>query len=308
MLSYAVRRLLGAIPTLFIIVTVAFFLIRVAPGGPFHLERPLEAQVMENLMRVYHLDKPLWQQYLLYLQNLLQGDLGPSFIYRDFTVSELLGRGLPVSIQLGGAALLLALLVGTALGTAAALRQNRPTDYTVMTFAMVGITIPNFVMAPILTLILALQFDLLPAGGWGDGAIENKVLPVFALALPQIAVIARLTRGSMIEALRSNPVRTARANGLPAHVVVIVHALRGALLPVVSYLGPAAAALLTGSVVIETIFGIPGVGRYFVQGALNRDYTLVMGTVVMIAVFVVVFNLIVDLLYALLDPKVRYRD
>ena len=308
MLSYAIRRLLGAIPTLFIIITVAFFLIRVAPGGPFHLERPLEAQVMENLMRVYHLDKPLWQQYLLYLQNLLQGDLGPSFIYRDFTVSELLGRGLPVSVQLGGAALLLALFVGALLGTIAALRQNRTTDYTVMTFAMVGITIPNFVMAPILTLILALHFDLLPAGGWGDGAWENKVLPIFALALPQIAVIARLTRGSMIEALRSNHVRTARANGLPAHVVVIVHALRGALLPVVSYLGPAAAALLTGSVVIETIFGIPGVGRYFVQGALNRDYTLVMGTVVMIAVFVVVFNLIVDLLYAVLDPKVRYQD
>ena len=308
MLTYAAQRLLGAIPTLLIIITVAFFLIRVAPGGPFHLERPLEAQVMENLMKVYNLDKPLGHQYLLYLGNLLQGDLGPSFIYRDFSVAELLGRGLPVSIQLGGFALLLALIVGTALGSLAAFRQNQGTDYTVMGFAMVGITIPNFVMAPILTLIFALYFDLLPAGGWGDGAIENKILPIFTLALPQIAVIARLTRGSMIEALRSNHVRTARANGLPWHVVVIVHALRGALLPVVSYLGPAAAALLTGSVVIETIFGIPGVGRYFVQGALNRDYTLVMGTVVMIAVFVVLFNLIVDLLYAVLDPKVRYHD
>ena len=302
------RRLLGAVPTLFLIVTVAFFLIRVAPGGPFDLERPLEAQVMANLLKVYHLDKPLWQQYLLYVQNLLQGNLGPSFIYRDFSVAELFARGLPVSIQLGGAALLLALCLGTALGTVAALRQNRPTDYSVMAVAMIGITIPNFVMAPVLTLIFALYLDLLPAGGWGGGAILNKLLPIFTLALPQIAVIARLTRGSMIEALRSNHVRTARANGLPAHVVVVGHALRGALLPVVSYLGPAAAALLTGSVVIETIFGIPGIGRYFVQGALNRDYTLVMGTVVVIACFVVLFNLLVDLAYAVLDPRVRYKD
>jgi oligopeptide transport system permease protein len=304
MLSYALRRLIGAIPTLFIIVTVAFFLIRVAPGGPFHLERPLDPQVMENLLRVYHLDKPLWQQFLLYLGNLLRGDLGPSFVYRDFSVGDLLGSGLPVSMQLGGAALLLAFILGTTLGTLAALRQNRPGDYGVMAAAMIGITIPNFVMAPVLTLIFALYLDWLPAGGWGEGALANKLLPVFTLALPQIAVIARLTRGSMIEALRSNHVRTARANGLPGYVVVVVHALRGALLPVVSYLGPA--ALITGSVVIETIFGIPGVGRYFVQGALNRDYTLVMGTVVMIAAFVVVFNLLVDLLYALLDPRVRY--
>lgn len=302
------RRLLGAVPTLFLIVTVAFFLIRVAPGGPFDLERPLEAQVMANLLKVYHLDKPLWQQYLLYVQNLLQGNLGPSFIYRDFSVAELFARGLPVSIQLGGAALLLALCLGTALGTVAALRQNRPTDYSVMAVAMIGITIPNFVMAPVLTLVFALYLDLLPAGGWGGGAVLNKLLPVFTLALPQIAVIARLTRGSMIEALRSNHVRTARANGLPAHVVVVGHALRGALLPVVSYLGPAAAALLTGSVVIETIFGIPGIGRYFVQGALNRDYTLVMGTVVVVACFVVLFNLLVDLAYAMLDPRVRFRD
>jgi len=306
MLSYTLRRLIGAIPTLFIIVTVAFFLIRVAPGGPFHLERPLDAQVMENLLKVYHLDQPLWRQYLLYLENLLRGDLGPSFVYRDFSVGELIASGLPVSMQLGAAALALAFVLGTALGTFAALRQNRPGDYGVMAAAMIGITIPNFVMAPVLTLVFALTLGWLPAGGWGDGALANKLLPVFTLALPQIAVIARLTRGSMIEALRSNHVRTARAYGLPGHVVVVVHALRGALLPVVSYLGPAAAALITGSVVIETIFGIPGVGRYFVQGALNRDYTLVMGTVVMIAGFVVVFNLLVDLLYALLDPRVRY--
>jgi oligopeptide transport system permease protein len=307
MLSYAVRRLIGAIPTLFIIVTVAFFLIRVAPGGPFNLERPLDAQVMENLQKVYHLDQPLWRQYLLYLGNLIRGDLGPSFVYRDFSVGELIASGLPVSMQLGAAALALAFVLGTTLGTFAALRQNGPGDYGVMAVAMIGITIPNFVMAPVLTLVFALTLGWLPAGGWGEGALANKLLPVFTLALPQLAVIARLTRGSMIEALRSNHVRTARAYGLPGHVVVAVHALRGALLPVVSYLGPAAAALITGSVVIETIFGIPGIGRYFVQGALNRDYTLVMGTVIVYAVMIIALNLVVDMLYGLLDPKVKQR-
>ncbi|MEO1092690.1 MAG: oligopeptide ABC transporter permease OppB [Pseudomonadota bacterium] len=305
MLRYVLRRLLGAIPTLLVIVTVAFFLMRVAPGGPFNLERPLPPQIMENLQAYYKLDQPLIIQYLDYLKGLLTGDLGPSYVYRDFTVDELLLQGLPVSIQLGASALLFALLVGITLGTFAALRQNRAGDVGVMTVAMVGITIPNFVMAPVLTLIFAIWLGWLPAGGWGEGALINKLLPVFCLALPQIAVIARLTRGSMIEVLRAHHVRTMRANGLPA-LVVTFRALRGALLPVVSYLGPAAAALLTGSVVIESIFGIPGVGRYFVLGALNRDYTLVMGTVVTIALFIVLFNLVVDLLYAVLDPRVRY--
>ncbi|WGF87644.1 oligopeptide ABC transporter permease OppB [Marinivivus vitaminiproducens] len=306
MLTYVARRLVGAIPTVFFIVTVAFFLIRIAPGGPFNLERPLPDQVMANLNAVYHLDEPLLTQYGLYLVNLLQGNFGPSFVYRDFSVGQLFANGLPMSIQLGGSALLLALLVGTAAGVLAAMRQNTTADHTIMAGAMVGLTIPNFVMAPVLSLIFAIWLGWLPAGGWGDGALINKALPVLTLALPQIAIIARLTRGSMLEALRSNHVRTARAYGLPAFNVVVVHALRGAMLPVISYLGPAAAALLTGSVVIETIFGIPGVGRYFVQGALNRDYTLVMGTVVLISVFVVLFNLIVDLLYAWVDPKVRF--
>ncbi len=305
MLRYVLRRLLGALPTLFVIVTVAFFLIRVAPGGPFNLERPLPPQIMANLLEYYQLDQPLWRQYFNYLGGLVTGDLGPSYVYRDFTVDELLLQGLPVSIQLGGAALLLAIGLGTTLGTIAALRQNRAADVGVMGVAMIGITIPNFVMAPVLTLIFAIWLGWLPAGGWGEGALVNKLLPVLTLALPQVAVIGRLTRGSMIEMLRADHIRTARANGLPPFVVTL-RALRGALLPVVSYLGPAAAALLTGSVVIETIFGIPGIGRYFVQGALNRDYTLVMGTVLTIALFIVVFNLIVDLLYALLDPKVRY--
>lgn len=307
MLRYVLKRLLTAIPTLFIIVTISFFLIRVAPGGPFDLERPLDAKVMENLNKIYQLDKSLWEQYLIYMGNVLQGDLGPSFFFRDFTVGELLvEQGLPISAEIGGYALLLALIVGCALGIMAALKQNRAPDYTVMTFATMGITIPNFVVAPVLTLIFGVALGWLPVGGWNNGAWSNKILPIITLGLPQIAIVARLTRGSMIEAMHSHHIRTARANGLPGWMIVVVHALRGALLPVVSYAGPAAAALLTGSVVIETIYGIPGVGRYFVQGALNRDYTLVMGTVIMIAVFIMIFNLIVDLLYAWLDPRVRY--
>jgi oligopeptide transport system permease protein len=307
MLRYVVRRFLGAVPTLFVVVTASFFLIRIAPGGPFHLERPLDAKVMANLERIYQLDKPVWQQYLIYLRNLLNGDLGPSYYFRDFSVTELFAQGLPVSIELGASALVLALALGIPLGSYAALRQNRAADYAVMGLATVGITVPNFVVAPLLTLLLAVHLDWLPAGGWGGGGLAYKILPIATLALPQVAIIARLTRASMIEALRSHHVRTATAYGLPARLVVGVHALRSALLPVVSYLGPAAAALLTGSVVIETIFGIPGVGRYFVQGALNRDYTLVMGAVILIGVFVIVFNLLVDLLYALIDPRVRYE-
>jgi oligopeptide transport system permease protein len=307
MLRYASRRLLTAIPTLFLIITISFFLIRIAPGGPFDLERPLEAKVMENLQKIYQLDKPLWQQYLIYMQNVLQGDLGPSFYFRDFSVGDLFLQGLPISIQLGSWALLLALLLGGTLGILAAIRQNHLSDYAVMTVATVGITVPNFVVAPLLTLLFAISLNWLPAGGWNNGAAANMLLPVMTLALPQVAVIARLTRASMIESLRSNHIRTARALGLPGYAVVLTHALRGALLPVVSYLGPAAAQVLTGSVIVETIFGIPGVGRYFVQAALNRDYTLVMGTVIVIAVFIIIFNLIVDLLYAILDPRVRYE-
>lgn len=308
MTRYVFRRLLSAIPTLFLIVTISFFLIRVAPGGPFDLERPLEAKVMENLQKVYLLDRPLWEQYLAYLGNVMQGDLGPSFYFRDFTVLELFAVGLPVSMELGGYALLLALVLGITAGIFAALNQNRPTDTLLMGVATAGITIPNFVIAPVLTLIFGVWLGLLPVGGWGEGKWTHKILPVVTLALLQVSVVARLTRASMIEALQSHHIRTARANGLPGRVVVVVHALRGAILPVVSYLGPAAAALLTGSVVVETIFGIPGVGRYFVQAALNRDYTLVMGAVIVVACLVIVFNLIVDIAYALLDPRVRLDE
>ena len=304
MFAYVLRRFAGAVPTLFIIVTIAFFMIRIAPGGPFDLERPIDPLIIENLKRSFNMDKPLWQQYLLYLWNLLNGDLGPSFTRRDFTVVDLFRTGLPVSIQIGGLAILIALLLGSMLGALAALRQNSWVDYLVVGTATFGITIPTFVIAPVLSLIFGVMMGWVPAGGWGNW--RHLILPVATLSLPQIAIVARLTRGATIEALRSNHVRTARAYGLPARVVLVVHTLRAAILPVVSYLGPTAAALLTGSVVVETIFGIPGIGRYFVQGALGRDYTLVMGTVVVIAVFVIVFNLIVDILYAWLDPRVRY--
>ena len=305
MLSYILRRFLTAIPTLFIIVTISFFLIRVAPGGPFHLERPLEAKVMENLNRIFKLDRPLIEQYGLYVGALLQGDFGPSFFFRDFSVRELFAHGLPVSILLGSLAILVAILVGGTLGTIAAFRQNSAADYAVTGVGAMGLTIPNFVVAPVLQIVFGLMLAWLPVAGWAGGSPRNLVLPVTALALPQIAVVARMTRASMIEVLRSNHIRTLRSLGLPQSIIVR-HALRGAALPVVSYLGPAAAALLTGSVVVETIFTLPGVGRYFVEAALNRDYTLVMGTVVLISVFVLFFNLLVDILYALIDPRVRY--
>jgi oligopeptide transport system permease protein len=300
------RRVAIAFPTILLIVTIAFFLIRIAPGGPFHLEHPLDPIVMENLDRVFHLSDPLHEQYFAYIMNLLRGDLGPSFVFRDFSVSDLFAAGLPASVQLGSSALALALAVGIAFGSLAAANQNRPLDYLVIGTATFGITIPTFVVAPVLSLVFGVWLGWLPTGGWGEGSWTNKILPIATLALPQIAIIARLTRGAMIEALHSDHVRTARAYGLPARSIVITHSLRGALLPVISYLGPTAAALLTGSIVIEQIFGIPGIGRYFVQAALGRDYTLVMGTVIVIAVFILVFNLVVDVLYAIVDPRIRY--
>ncbi|MBN1238812.1 MAG: oligopeptide ABC transporter permease OppB [Gammaproteobacteria bacterium] len=306
MLRYSLRRFLGAIPTLLVLIALAFFMIRLAPGGPFDQERALPPQIEANLRAAYHLDEPLPQQFVRYLGNLLRGDFGPSFQYRDFTVTELIMTGFPVSLRLGGTAILIAFVVGVTAGSIAALKQNRPADYAVMGVSMTGISIPNFVMAPLLILVFAVYLGWLPAGGLGDGSIRNLVLPVVALALPQIAYIARLTRGSMIEVLRSNFIRTARAQGLATRTIVMRHALKPALLPVVSYLGPATAAVITGSVVIEQIFGVPGIGRFFVQGALNRDYTLVMGVVVFYGTLIILFNFLVDLAYAWLDPKVKY--
>jgi oligopeptide transport system permease protein len=305
MLNFAIRRFLGAIPTLLILIALAFCLIRLAPGGPFDAEKQLPPDIEANLRQAYHLDEPLYRQLGRYVANIAKGDFGPSFHYVNYSVTELIRSGFPVSLRLGGLAMLLALLVGISVGTLGALRQNSFVDHSVMAVSMTGISIPNFVMAPLLILVFAIHLRWLPAGGLGDGGAQNLILPVISLALPQIAFIARLTRGSMIEVLRSNYIRTARAQGLPWRTIILRHALRPALLPVVSYLGPATAAVITGSVVIEQIFGVPGLGRYFVQGALNRDYTLVMGVVVFYGVLIIVFNFFVDLIYGWLDPRLK---
>ncbi len=306
MLKYFIKRLLQAIPTLFMVITIAFFMMRLAPGGPFTGERSLPPEIEKNIKAAYDLDKPLVVQYGIYLKKVMHGDFGPSFKYTDFTVSELIWTGFPVSLKLGLTAIALALILGIILGSTAAIKQNSKLDYALMSISMVGIAIPNFVLAPILTLVIGVYLKLLPVGGWNDGAWQNMVLPVISLALPQVAYVARLTRGSMVEVLGMQFIRTARAKGLPERLVVSRHALKSALLPVVSYLGPATAAVITGSIVIEQIYGLPGLGRYFVQGALNRDYTLVMGTVIFFGSLIIVFNLIVDLIYGFLDPQIRY--
>jgi oligopeptide transport system permease protein len=306
MLLYAAKRILGAVPTLLVIVALSFFLIRLAPGGPFDKERRLPPEIEHNLRRVYHLDEPLWWQFGRYLGALARADLGPSFQYKDYTVTELIAGGFPVSLRIGALAMLLALASGIALGTFAALRHNRWPDYLVMAAAMTGIAVPVFVMAPLLVLALAVHLGWLPAGGWTPGDWRELVLPVVALSLPQIAFIARLTRGGMVEVLRMPFITVARSKGLPERQITFRHALKVAILPVVSYLGPATAGLITGSVVIEQVFGIPGVGRFFVQGALNRDYTLVLGVVILYGALIILANLVVDLLYGWLDPRVRY--
>lgn len=314
MLAYAMRRVLGAVPTLFAIITLSFVLMRLAPGGPFDQARRLPPQIERNIEHEYHLDEPLYRQYFRYLDNLAHFNFGPSYKNRAFTVGELIEIGLPVSARIGLTAIFLAIVLGAAFGTIAALWHNRLADHGIMSIAMVGITIPNFVTAPILTLIFGVygislfgHTISLPVGGWNGGALRNLILPVIVLALPQMAIIARLVRGSMIEVLHSNYVRTARAKGLPARLVVMRHALRAGLLPLVSYLGPAVASILTGSLVVEQIFGLPGIGRYFVQAAVNRDYTMVMGVVITYATLVIVLNLAADLLYGVLDPRVRLR-
>jgi oligopeptide transport system permease protein len=306
MLRYGIRRLAGAVPTLFVIVTAAFFLMRLAPGGPFDDEQTLPPEVAANLEAAYGLDRPILVQYGNYLAGLLRGDLGPSFRYRDFNVSELIAQGLPVTLALGGTALAVAVLAGVLLGMFAGRRRNRAADHAVMGAALVGLALPNFVVAPLLALVFGVQLGWLPVGGWDPGDLRYAVLPVATLALPFIAYIARLTRGSLLEVLQSPHIRTARAKGLSERRILWQHAFKPAILPVVSFLGPAAGALLTGSLVVEQVFALPGVGRYFVQGAINRDYTLVMGMVVFYAALIVLLNLLVDLVYGWLDPRIRH--
>jgi len=305
MVGYALRRFLAVVPTFLVIVAAAFFLMRAAPGGPFDEEQTLPPEIAANLQAAYGLDQPVHVQFGRYLAGLVHGDLGPSFRMKDFTVAELIGRGLPVTLAIGIAALALALALGIPLGLVAGLRQNGWADHAVMSVALAGIAIPNFVVAPLLALLFGLHLGWLPVGGWEPGSLRHMLLPVVTLALPVVAYVARLTRGSLLDVLQSPYIRTARAKGLAPAVILRRHALKPTLLPVVSFLGPAAAGLLTGSLVVEQVFGLPGVGRYFVQGAVNRDYTLVMGMVIFYATLILVLNLLVDFLYGWLDPRIR---
>jgi oligopeptide transport system permease protein len=301
------RRLLGMLPTLFCIVSASFFIVRLAPGGPFDQEQAIPSQIRSNLDRLYGLDQPLGLQYVHYLGGLLRGDFGPSFKQRDFTVGELIAQGLPVSLTVGAAAILLAVLIGIPLGVGAALRRNTPADYGITGLVVLAIALPSFVIGPLFALVFGLYLHWLPVAGWEEGAPRYLVLPILTLALPVIAYVARITRGSLLEVLRANYIRTARARGLGELRVLWRHALRPALLPVVSYLGPATAYVVTGSLVVESVFGLPGTGRYLVQGAINRDYTLVMGMITVYGTLTLTLNLVADLIYGWLDPTVRHE-
>ena len=307
MLRYFLTRLAGAVPTLFIIVTISFFLIRAAPGGPFDQEQSLPPEIMANLESAYGLNQPVLTQYGRYLGALAHGDFGPSFKYKDFSVTELIGQGFPVTLELGTLAIALALLLGIPIGTFAALHHNSAADYTAMSLAVIGMAIPTFVVLPFLGLLFGIYLHWLPVAGWEPGSIRHLVLPTIALALPPLSVIARLVRASMLELLRSPFIRTAVAKGLPLRTVILRHAMRPALLPVASFLVPAVASIMTGSLVVESIAGLPGIGRYMVQGALNRDYTLVLGMVIIYSTLLILMGLLVDLLYAWLDPRVRFE-
>ena len=303
MLKFIAKRIFEAIPTMLVLITISFFLMRYAPGNPFSSERPLPPEVMANINAKYGLDKPVSEQYLTYLTNIVQGDFGPSFKYKDYTVNELIASALPVSVKIGLAAFVFTVIMGVTVGTIAALKQNTWIDYTIMSTAMLGVVMPSFVLAPVLIYIFAIQFSLFPAGGWQDGGFEYMALPVLGMSLLYVATFARITRGSMIETLNSNFIRTARAKGLSYGYIVVKHALKPALLPVVSYMGPAFVGIITGSVVIETIFGLPGIGKLFVNAAFNRDYSLVMGVTILIGFLFILFNAIVDILLAYSDPS-----
>lgn len=306
MTRFIFRRLLEAIPTLLILITISFFMMRLAPGSPFTGDRMLPPEVLANIEAKYNLNAPLYEQYFDYLKQLFKGDFGPSFRYRDHSVNELVATHLPTSAKLGIVSFIFALILGVSAGVFAALKQNSIWDYFVMSFAMTGVVIPSFVVAPILVLVFAITLQWLPAGGWFDGKWQYMILPMLALSLSYIASIARITRSSMIEVLHSNFIRTARSKGLPLRIIVFKHALRPALLPVVSYLGPAFVGIVTGSLVIESIFGLPGIGTLFVDGALNRDYSTVLSVTVLVGTLTILFNAVVDILYAVLDPKIRY--
>lgn len=306
MLTYTLRRMLTTLPTLLAVITVCYLLLHLTPGGPFDMERKVSAAVLANLQAKYHLDLPLWQQYLYYMKSLLHGDLGASFRYADWSVNDLVAKALPVSLSIGGTALVLSFFIGVCLGIVAALRQNSFIDYFVMLLGNIGSAFPSFVIGPVLILVFAIFLRWLPAGGWNDFAVSNMILPITLLTFINVSTIGRVMRGSMIEVMSSNFIRTARAKGLPWKVIIFRHAIKPALMPVVTLLGPLAISSITAAVVTESVFSLPGLGKLIVNGAANRDYTLVLGLVVLVTVLTVVLNLLVDLVYALLDPKIRY--
>ncbi|WP_109129803.1 oligopeptide ABC transporter permease OppB [Aggregatibacter aphrophilus] len=306
MFKFILKRVLEALPTLFILITFSFFLMRLAPGSPFTSERAYPPEVMANIEAKYHLNEPLHKQYILYLKNLAQGDFGPSFKYKDQSVNDLIASAFPVSLKLGMTAFAFAVLIGIFAGSLAALNQNSRWDYILMSFSMIGVVMPSFVFAPLLVLLFAITLGWLPAGGWNGGAALYMILPVASLTIGYVAGIARIMRGSMIEVLHSNFIRTAKAKGLSTVRIILKHALRPALLPVITYLGPAFVGIITGSMVIESVFGLPGMGQLFVNGALNRDYSLVLSLTILVGTLTILFNAIVDILYAVIDPKIRY--
>ncbi len=306
MWRYTLRRIVASLPTLFALAVITFFMMRLAPGGPFSGNRRISKDILANIERAYHLDEPLWLQFGRYFWGVLHLDFGPSMKYRDYTVSELIWAGLPTSLEVGAWAMLIATVLGIALGIAGALRRNGPIDYSAGAIAMAGLAIPIFVFGPVAQILFGLDLGWLPVAGW-DGSWPYKILPIVTLALPNIAYVSRLMRGSMIETVRTNYVRTARAKGIGERRTIMKHALKGAIMPVVAYLGPATAITITGSIVIETIFQIPGIGRYFVEGATNRDYPLVMGVTLLYGGIVILANLLTDIARGLLDPKVSYE-
>ncbi|CEM60618.1 oligopeptide ABC transporter permease OppB [Treponema phagedenis] len=309
MVRFIIRRLLSLIPTLFLIITFSFFIMKAAPGGPFSAERNIPPEILANINKAYHFDEPVYKQYLRYLGNVLRGDLGPSFRYKDYTVNDLIANTLPNSLILGITALCIALFFGIFVGLMSAVKQNSIIDYLTMSVAVIGISIPLFVVGPLLMLVFAVQLKWLPTSGWitGRQGLKTLIMPAVTLSLPYFAYIARLSRASVLEVLRSDYIRTAYAKGLSYPLVLFKHALKGAMLPVISYLGPAFAGIITGSVVIEKIFLVPGLGTFFVQSALNRDYTLIMGTVIVYSIILILMNFIVDIVYAAIDPRISYK-
>lgn len=307
MYAYVFRRLAVAVPTILVLIVFSFLLMHSAPGGPFNSERPLPPQVMANIEAKYGLDRPLWEQLVTYVWSVVSGfDFGPSFQYTDRTVNDVIAQGFPVTLTYGFWSFVVAVIVGVALGVAAAIRHNSWLDYAAVGVSIGAQALPNFVMAPVLVLVFTLWLGWLPGGGWNGGQFEYLVMPVIALSTSYMASIARITRSSMLEVLNSNFIRTAQAKGLPGHRVILRHALKPAMLPVISYLGPAFVGMITGSVVVDVFFSTGGIGQFFVNSAFNRDYAVIMGITILVGMLTIVFNLVADILYAWIDPKIRY--